>query len=71
VPDTFITYIASLTGQAIQYYSCFISYYSKDEDFAHCIHNDLKPKVVRCWFAPEDFKIGDKISPLVHQSIAW
>jgi hypothetical protein len=69
VPDTFITYAASLTDEAIQYYSCFISYSSKDEAFAQRLHADLQQKGVRCWFAPEDMKIGDKIRPTIDQSI--
>jgi hypothetical protein len=31
----------SLTNQAIQYYSCFISYSSRDQDFGDRIHADL------------------------------
>ena len=27
------------------------------------IIDDLQAKDVRCWFAPEDMKIGDKIRP--------
>jgi hypothetical protein len=69
IPDTFIAYITSLTDQAIQYYSCFISYSSKDEAFAQRLHADLQQKGVRCWFAPEDMKIGDKIRPIIDQSI--
>ncbi len=53
----------------IQYYSCFISYSSKDEAFAQRLHADLQQKGVRCWFAPEDMKIGDKIRPTIDQSI--
>ncbi len=68
-PDTFITYAASLAGEAIQYYSCFISYSSQDEAFAQRLHADLQQKGVRCWFAPEDMKIGDKIRPTIDQSI--
>lgn len=69
VPDSFIAYVASLTGQAIQFYSCFISYSHKDEAFATRLHNDLQAKGVRCWFAPEDMKIGDKIRPRIDESI--
>jgi hypothetical protein len=69
VPDTFISYAASLTGKAIHYYSCFISYSSQDEAFAQRLHADLQQKGVRCWFAPEDMKIGDKIRPAIDQSI--
>ena len=68
-PDIFITYAASLTGEAIQYYSCFISHSSQDEAFAQRLHADFQQKGVRCWFAPEDMKIGDKIRLAIDQSI--
>jgi|SRR5690242_8892114 hypothetical protein len=35
LPDTLIEYLPSLLGQAIQHYSCFIGYSSKDEEFVH------------------------------------
>ena len=54
---------------AIHYHSCFISYSSKDEAFARRLHTDLQQKGVRCWFAPENMKIGDKIRPAIDQSI--
>ncbi len=57
------------SGKAIQYYSCFISYSSKDEAFAQRLHTDLQHNGVRCWFAPKDMKIGDKIRSAIDQSI--
>jgi hypothetical protein len=69
VHDDFITYMGSLTGKAFEYYSCFISYSNKDDDFAQRLHNDLQGSGVRCWFAPEDMKIGDEIRPRIDQSI--
>jgi hypothetical protein len=69
VPDTMIEYIGSLVGKAIEYYSCFISYSSKDKDFADRLYADLQNKGVRCWFAPEHMKIGDKIRPRIDESI--
>jgi hypothetical protein len=69
VPDMFITYAASLIGKAIQYYSCFISYSSKDSAFAQRLHTDLQQNGVHCWFAPEDMKIGAKIRPTIDHSI--
>lgn len=61
LPDNVIDFLPSLLGQPIQYYSCFISYSSKDDDFAKRIHVDLQSKGVRCWFAPHDLPIGGKI----------
>ena len=69
LPDDFITYIPSLTGKGIEYYSCFISYSHRDDDFAKRLHNDLQAKGVRCWFAPHDMKIGDKIRHTIDDSI--
>ena len=67
--DTFIEYIPSLIGQPIQFFSCFISYASKDQDFAERLYADLQSKGVRCWFAPEDLKIGDKFRVEIDSAI--
>ena len=64
-----IAHIASLVGQPIQYYSCFISYSSKNHDFAVRLHADLQAKGVRSWFAPEDLKIGDRILDRIDREI--
>jgi hypothetical protein len=69
VPEDFITYMRSLTVQPIQFYSCFISYSSKDQAFAERLYADLQGKGVRCWFAPEDLKIGDRLRPRIDESI--
>lgn len=71
VPETFIASIPSLITamKPIQFYSCFISYSHKDEAFAKRLHADLQAKGVRCWFAPEEMKIGDKIRPVIDQAI--
>ncbi len=67
--DTFIEYARSLILSPIQYYTCFISYSSNDELFAKRLHNDLQHEGVRCWFAPEDMDIGDKIKHRIDASI--
>jgi len=69
VPEDFIVYMRSLVGKAIDFYSCFISYSSIDGDFAQRLHADLQQKGVRCWFAPEDLKIGDKFRMRIDESI--
>jgi uncharacterized protein YjbI with pentapeptide repeats len=67
--DTFITYARSLVQSPIYYYTCFISYSNKDELFAKRLHNDLQQEGVRCWFAPEDMDVGDKIKHRIDESI--
>ena len=69
VPDQMIEYAKSLTANPIEYYSCFISYSRKDEEFAKRLWEGLQAKNVRCWFAPHDMKIGDKIRPTIDDSI--
>lgn len=69
VPEEFIQYAASLVGKAIEYYSCFLSYSSKDDEFARRLYNDLQGKNIRTWFAPEDLKIGDRIRSRIDESI--
>jgi hypothetical protein len=69
VPDDFITYVRSLIGKAIEFYSCFISYSSKNQAFAERLYADLQSRGVRCWFAPEDLKIGEKIRVGIDESI--
>ena len=71
IPNSIIEIIPSLVGslKPIDFYSCFISCSSKDQSFAERLYADLQSKGVRCWFAPEDMKIGDKIRPRSDESI--
>ena len=64
-----IDYLPSLLNQPFQFYSCFISYASKDHAFAERLYADLQNKGVRCWFAPEDMKIGDRLRPRIDETI--
>jgi hypothetical protein len=69
LPDKLIDYLPSLLDQAIQHYSCFISYSAKDDDFAKRIHADLQNHGVRCWFAPHDMPTGAKIWDAIDEAI--
>ena len=69
LPDALIDYLPSLLNQPFQFYSCFISYASQDQAFAQRLHADLQNKGVRCWFAPEDMKIGDRLRPRIDETI--
>jgi hypothetical protein len=61
VPDDFIKYMRSLTGKALQFYSCFISYSDKDRDFVEHLYKDLQSNGVRTWYFPEDAKCGEYV----------
>lgn len=69
VPDDYIQYVRSLSNLQLQYHSCFISYSNNDHALAERLYADLQARGVRCWFAPEDMKIGDKIRTRIDESI--
>jgi TIR domain/Pentapeptide repeats (8 copies) len=71
LPDVLINYLPSLIGSMspIQFYSCFISYSSKNQDFAERLHADLQGKGVRTWFDREDLKIGARIRGGINEAI--
>jgi uncharacterized protein YjbI with pentapeptide repeats len=69
VPDDFITYTKSLIANPVEFYSCFISYSTKDHEFADRLHADLQNKGVRCWFAPHDTQGGKKLHEQIDEAI--
>ncbi|MDQ2713153.1 MAG: toll/interleukin-1 receptor domain-containing protein [Acidobacteriota bacterium] len=69
LPETLIEYLPSLITEPVQFYSCFISYSVRDQDFADRLYVDLQIKGVRCWFAPEDLKIGDRFRQRIDEAI--
>jgi uncharacterized protein YjbI with pentapeptide repeats len=69
VPDDFITHMKSLTANPIEFYSCFISYSTKDQDFADRLYADLQNKGVRCWFAPHDVQGGRTLHEQIDEAI--
>ena len=69
VPDRFVEYMSTLVDKAWEYYSCFIGYSGRDQGFAERLHVDLQSKGVRCWYAPEDMKIGDRIRRRIDEAI--
>ena len=58
-----------LLDEAVQYYSCFISYSSQDQVFAARLHSDLQRQGVSCWFAPHDMTGGKKIHEQIDEEI--
>jgi hypothetical protein len=69
VPEEFIAYLKSLMANPIEFYSCFISYSTKDQEFADLLHPQLQSKNVRVWLATEDLKIGDKFRSKIDEAI--
>lgn len=71
VPDQLITFLPSLLGamEPIQFYSCFISYSHKDEEFCKRLHSRMRDDKLRVWFAPEDVKGGKKLHEQIDHAI--
>jgi len=71
VPDNFIEYMKLLAGTptAFEYYSSFISYSTKDQEFADLLHSQLQSKGARVWLATEDLKIGDRFRSKIDEAI--
>jgi hypothetical protein len=69
VPETFIEYLHSLVIKPIDYFACFIRYSRQDEAFAHRLFADLCQKRVRCWLAPDQMKMGDKLGHCSDEAI--
>ena len=73
VPDEFITYLPSIISarQAIDFYSCFISFSFKDNDFCKRLHSRLRDSHVRVWYAPEDVRGGQKLHEQIDTAIRY
>ncbi len=71
VPDALIVQQRALVGamEQIQFYSCFISYSTKNQDFAEHLHSKMRDKGLRVWFAPEDVQGGKKLHEQIDEAI--
>ncbi len=69
VPEHFISYTGYLNDKAFKYNSCFISFSGNDRHFVEKIAEDLQREGIRCWYAPEEMKMGDAIRQHVNQLI--
>jgi hypothetical protein len=71
VPESLMRYIPSLLNseEGIQFYSCFISYSSKDDEFATRLHRRMRDANLRVWFAPEEMKGGNLLIDQIETAI--
>jgi hypothetical protein len=51
------------------YYSCYLSYSTKDEEFARRLYSRLRDAKVRVWFWPENIKTGEAVQEQVETAI--
>jgi TIR domain/Pentapeptide repeats (8 copies) len=70
IPEGFIESMPHfLAPGATQFSSCFISYSTKDQEFANRLYTDLQNKGVRCWFAPHDVQGGKNLHQQLDDAI--
>ena len=71
LPESALTYLPSplRAENRIQFYSCFISYSSKDEEFARQLHRQMRNAQLRVWFAAEDIQAGKTIYEQIETAI--
>jgi uncharacterized protein YjbI with pentapeptide repeats len=69
VPDDFITYVPSLVGSGIEFYSSFISYSQKDVEFSERLYSRMRGENLRVWYASEDVKGGRKLHEQIFRAI--
>ena len=61
IPHELIPHLRTIGRQSLKLRSCFISYSSKDEQFARKLYRDLQRAHIRVWFFPEDAKWGEPV----------
>ena len=70
VPHIFIEYMGDLVGDAIVYYSCFLSHAGEDDEFVQALYKDLQDKGVLCWHYKDHAKWGKLVQADIGFSIA-
>ena len=58
-----------MANRAANSYSCFISYSTRDQEFAEQLYTDLQNNGVRCWFSPHHVQGGKKLHEQIDQAI--
>jgi TIR domain/Pentapeptide repeats (8 copies) len=71
VPDSVIANLPSLIGSMspIQFYTCFISYCTADEEFATRLHNDFQAAGIRCWKWDHNARTGRSLWGEIDEAI--
>jgi hypothetical protein len=69
VPRHLIDYVEMFVDQNKKYYSCFISYSKKNEEFAHKLYEDLQAHGVRCWLTTEKLKRRDRNHAVISSAV--
>jgi predicted nucleotide-binding protein len=55
--------------KAAEYYSCFISYSWKDNDFVASLYDDLHQVGIRCWLDEKELRAGARLADQIDRAI--
>jgi hypothetical protein len=70
VPATFLEYLPSiLETNPLQFYACFISYSTRDEDFAEWLNQDLNNAGIKTWKWDRDAVRGRDLGENIDRAI--
>jgi hypothetical protein len=69
LPDSLIEYLPSLLIEAVQFFSCFISYSHTDKLFAKKLFDTLQGRGIRCWLDEKQMLPGDDIYEQIDRGI--
>ena len=58
VPEDSVNYQRTVAESSKQFYTCLISYCTKDQPFTEQLQADLQARGVRCWYLPADSHSG-------------
>ncbi len=64
-----IKYTRTMASNALDYYSCFISYSTKNDKFAVKLHDSLQATGICCWLDKYEVQPGDNIYRSVNEGI--
>lgn len=71
VPEQIIAGIPSMFGSVpMDFYSCFISYSHKDEEFCEQLYKSLRIEKLSVFYAPEHMKGGKKLHEQIYHAIS-
>ncbi|MDP8228174.1 MAG: toll/interleukin-1 receptor domain-containing protein, partial [Candidatus Electryoneaceae bacterium] len=70
-PESFIDYLPSLLNEPFQYYTCFISYSRRDEEFVDRLYADLQNNGIRCWQDKKDMPWGGRMFDEIDRQIRF
>ena len=71
MPEILIEYLPYMLNNAIDFYSCFISYSHADQAFARRVHDTLQGRGIRCWLDEKQMNPGDDIYEEIHRGIRY